>query len=84
MGAVLYDDQGKVLLSRVDIVKGLTHVDMIEGLAMVKALEITLEVGLSGIEMEYDSLTTVKSFNFGKYDLAPFGNIIQAAKFTIH
>ena len=45
IGSVLPDSQGEILMACVDYFVGITDVITIEAMAMVKALEATMEAG---------------------------------------
>ena len=82
MGVVIRDSFGQVLASLSEQIQLPFSSDLVEAMAAARALSFAAELGFSRFILEGDSELITKALQCKENSLAPFGHILEVAKFT--
>ena len=83
LGVVIWDDFGHVLASLSEQIQLLFSSDLVEAMAVARALSFAVELGFSRFILEGDSELIIKALQSKEDSLAPFGHTLAAAKTII-
>ncbi|CAL5418883.1 unnamed protein product [Camellia sinensis] len=77
VGVLIRDQRGEPVAALSEQIPTWMEADCIEAIAAVKALEFAIELGLTNIHLEGDSLTVVKAIREESNLCASFGHFLQ-------
>ncbi|KAL6962164.1 hypothetical protein U1Q18_037118 [Sarracenia purpurea var. burkii] len=76
IGVVIRDSRGSVVASMANPVQHNNDSDLVESLALWKAVKLAKDLGIKNIHVEGDSLTVVKAINSAGIDRSHIGGVI--------
>ena len=82
LGVVIRDGFGQVLASLLEQIQLPFSLNLVEAMAVARALSFAAELGFSRFVLEGDSELIIKALQNKEDSLAPFGHILAAAKTT--
>ena len=80
LGVVIRDNQGQTLASQSEQISLPFFSDMVEALAMARAISFALETGCSSFILEGDSKRVINTLSRNEDSFSPFGHILTSAK----
>ncbi|KAF5454504.1 hypothetical protein F2P56_024162 [Juglans regia] len=80
IGAVLRDSKGEVLMAAAIRERASLNVYELEGLAILRGLQLCLHLGIYHLSIESDSLLVVNEFDRNGQSMATMGNVISEVR----